>query len=147
MEDDSVQLSFKMPLQRSASITTTLSTIGRRANQYSNWLRTANVLILLVSLGMLFMGALLAYTYAMTNDAFVAMLHPEKINPEFVKLMPNLLIGLGSIMFVVSGIAFIFAGTENKMALMGYSIVVGLATIAMIGKANMTYLYDKLNQF
>ena len=114
-----------MPLQRSASMKTTLSTVIRRTSKYQYFLSIFNVLILLASLTILFFGLALKLSFKMDSFDFV--------DPNF-KLVPYLLIAIGSMMFVVSAVSFIGFGTETRAPYIIIGALMSIFSLTMLGK-------------
>ena len=125
-----------MPLQRSASMKTTLSTVIRRTSKYQYFLSIFNVLILLASLTILFFGLALKMSFKMDSFDFV--------DSNF-KLVPYLLIAIGSLMFVVSAVSFIGFGTDVKTPYYLIATLMSIFSLAMLGKCLKNNFYTSQN--
>ena len=113
-----------MVLQRSASVRTTLSMVMKKTSKFQYFLSLFNVAILLASLILLFFGLALKFSYYIDYFDF--------IDTNF-KVVPNMLIILGSIMFVVSAISFIGFGTDTKWPYIIISIIMTILSLALLG--------------
>ena len=113
-----------MVLQRSASVKTTLSMVMKKTSKFQYFLSLFNVAILLASLILLFFGLTLKFSYYMDYFDF--------IDGNF-SVVPNLLIILGSIMFVASAISFIGFGTDTKWPYIVISIIMTILSLALLG--------------
>ena len=114
----------KMVLQRSASVRTTLSMVMKKTSKFQYFLSLFNVAILLASLILLFFGLALKFSYYIDYFDF--------IDTNF-KVVPNMLIILGSIMFVVSAISFIGFGTDTKWPYIIICIIMTIMSLALLG--------------
>ena len=113
-----------MVLQRSASVKTTLSMVMKKTSKFQYFLSLFNVAILLASLILLFFGLTLKLSYYMDYFDF--------IDGNF-SVVPNMLIILGSIMFVASAISFIGFGTDTKWPYIIISIIMTILSLALLG--------------
>ena len=113
------------PLKRSASMRTTLSMVMKKTSKYKYFLSLFNVAILLASLVLLVSGAYLKVSYMMDSFDF--------IDANF-KVVPYMLIVLGSFMFVVSAISFIGFGTDYKLPYIIIAVIMGILSLTLLGK-------------
>ena len=117
-----------MVLQRSASVRTTLSMVMKKTSKFQYFLSLFNVAILLASLILLFFGLALKFSYYIDYFDF--------IDTNF-KVVPNMLIILGSIMFVVSAISFIGFGTDTKWPYIIICIIMTILSLALLGNQSV----------
>lgn len=113
-----------MVLKRSDSARTTLSMYVTRTGKYQKWLGFINVVILMCSLCMMFMGVIFKAYYHMDKMWFIS---------DYFLLLPWCLIGLGIGTFFVAGAGFITIAGEAKVPVMIYSAVMALFACGMVG--------------
>lgn len=89
-----------MVLRRSESTKTTFSVYITRKTKYQRWLGMLNVLILLGSLCLVFLGLVLKLSYYMDQLGFLS---------SNFELLPWLLTGVGIATFMLAALGFIFS--------------------------------------
>ena len=123
-----------MALRRSASTRTTLSMYATRSTKYQKWLGSLNVLLLLGSIVLIFVGQNLKANTVHTNQPDKITKSPEfsthinlislfyffqlnyymdqldMVHPYF-KILPWVLVGSGILAFLLSTAGFIFSAT------------------------------------
>jgi len=110
-------------LRRSGSTTTTLSVFNAQTSQYQRWLASLNVVLMVFSLTILFLGCVLQQIFHMDKLDFVSM---------YFVIFPWNLILAGLVTFLASAFGFILAGHEKRGLYCAYAVVMALLVFNMI---------------
>lgn len=113
-----------MPLLRSGSARSTLSTITRRATAYQKYLNLINVFLIITSTVLIFSAIILIKFYHLDKFGFW--------DPLF-EVVPLYMICLGVFTFIVCFFGFAVTATENRGLLVTFAVVLVIVFLAQLG--------------
>ena len=112
-----------MPLLRSGSARSTLSTITRRATAYQKYLNLINVFLIITSTVLIFSAIILIKFYHLDKFGFW--------DPLF-EVVPLYMICLGVFTFIVCFFGFAVTATENRGLLVTFAVVLVIVFLAQL---------------
>ena len=112
-----------MVLRRSGSAKSTLSMIAKRATKYQKFLNLSNVFLLIASTILVFSAVILIKFY-----------HIDKLDfwSTYFMIVPLLMIVLGVYTFIVCVYGFLISGSERRLLLVIYALLLCIAFFAQL---------------
>jgi hypothetical protein len=113
-----------MPLLRSGSAVSTLSTMQRNATKYQKYLNLSNVFLLITSTILIFSAVILMKFY-----------HIDKLDfwSAYFAIVPVYMIVLGLYTFLVCIFGFLISGSESRGLIAGFAVLLTIAFLAQLG--------------
>lgn len=113
-----------MPMFRTGSHKSTLSMMQRKTTRYQKWLNLSNVFLLVISTLIIFTAVVLIKFYHISKLDFWS---------AYFSVVPAYTITLGVYTFLVCFFGFAISGSERRLLIGGYAVLLAIAFLAQLG--------------